>query len=318
MNDVMILGAGAVGCLVGGHLAAQGYKVELVNRSPATAQAIAERGLIMELDRGTERLRPDAAQLDEASPARFVMLCTKAYQTDAAIRAVRHHLIEDCVMVSLQNGLGNAEHIAQVTGLPVLQGVTMIPSTLVGPAHVRSHGSHTSWLGPLDPDDQVQKDASQQLTQMFNQSGLACDYEVKVHTRIWHKACFNVAMNAVCALTDGPPGLVCDTPELMAQAHALADEALAVAHAHSVGVDAAALHAMIDFAVREHRFHQPSMLQDMRADRETEIESLNGFVVKAARRLGIAVPRNELIYALVQARQSAAGFWKQQSKSELR
>ena len=91
--------------------------------------------------------------------------------------------------------------------------------------------------------------------------------------------------------------------------------AVAVAHAQGVQVDAEALHKMIDFAAREHRFHQPSMLQDVRADRETEIESLNGFIVNAARRLGIAVPRNELIYGLVLARQAASAFWKQQPKA---
>lgn len=315
MNDVMILGAGAVGCLVGGHLAAQGYKVELVNRSPATAAAIAERGLIMELDSGTEVVHPGAAKLEEARAARFVMLFTKAYQTDAALRAVLSKLPEDCVIVTLQNGLGNAEHLAQISGRPVLQGVTLIPSTLIAPAHVRSHGAHTSWLGPLDPDNEGQQAAAQELARMLNLSGLATEYEAEVRTRVWHKACFNVAMNGICALADAPPGLVYETPQLMAQAHALADEAVAVAHAEGAQVDADALHKMIDFAAREHRFHQPSMLQDVRADRETEIESLNGFIVNAAHRLGIAVPRNELMYGLVLARQAASAFWKQQPKA---
>ena len=97
----------------------------------------------------------------------------------------------------------------------------------------------------------------------------------------------------------------------MSQAHALADEAIAVAHAEGALVDAKALHNMIDFAAREHRFHQPSMLQDIRAGRETEIDSLNGYIVEAALRHSLSVPRNELVYGLILARQSANSFWAQ-------
>lgn len=312
MNDVMILGAGAVGSLVGGHLAAQGYRVELVNRSADTASAIAERGLLMELDSGKQTVYPAAAQLENATDARYVMLFTKAYQTEAALSAVLPILSADSVIVTLQNGLGNAERLAQLSGRPVLQGVTLIPSTLVAPGHIRSHGAHTSWLGPLDPDSEVQQLAAQELASMLNLSGLETQYEAQVRTRVWHKACFNVAMNGICALADAAPGLVYDTPELMSQAHALADEGIAVAHAAGAGVDAEALHTMIDFAAREHRFHQPSMLQDIRAGRETEIDSLNGYIVRVAAKHGIAVPKNELIFGLIRARQNAPNFWKTQ------
>lgn len=314
MNDVMILGAGAVGCLVGGHLAAQGYKVELVNRSGDTAKAVAERGLLMELDSGNESVQLSAASLGNANDARFVMLFTKAYQTEAALGAVLSKLSPDTVIVTLQNGLGNAERLAQLSGREVLQGVTLIPSTLVAPAHIRSHGAHTSWVGPLDPHSEVQQTAGKELAQMLNASGLATEYEAEVRTRVWHKACFNVAMNGICALADAPPGLVYRTPELMSQAHALADEGIAVAHAEGAMVDADALHSMIDFAAQEHTFHQPSMLQDVRADRETEIESLNGYILTAAARHNIRVPRNELIYGLVLARQASSAFWETQPK----
>ena len=314
MNDVMILGAGAVGCLVGGHLAAQGYSVELVNRSAATSEAIAKRGLLMELDAGNQTVQLSAAQLDSASDARFVMLFTKAYQTQAALNAVLPKLSPEAVIVTLQNGLGNAERLAELSGREVLQGVTLIPSTLVAPGHVRSHGAHTSWLGPLDLQNAKQQAAGQELAQMLNASGLTTEYESEVRTRVWHKACFNVAMNGICALADAPPGLVYRTPQLMSQAHALADEGIAVAHAEGAMVDAGALHTMIDFAAQEHTYHQPSMLQDVRADRETEIESLNGYIVAAAARHNISVPRNELIYGLVLARQASSAFWANQPK----
>ncbi len=312
MNDVMILGAGAVGCLIGGHLAAKGLRVQLVNRSDATARAINARGMIMELDSGRQVVYPQAVTLESASNARFVMLFTKAYQSEFALESVLHCLDENSVIVTLQNGLGNAERLAEISGRPVIQGVTLIPSTLVEPGWVRSHGAHTTWLGPHDPNNQMQVAYVQELAEVLTATGLETEYEPEVRVRVWHKACFNVAMNAICALADSPPGLVYETPALSSQAHSLADEAVTVAHAVGVRVDADALHEMIDFACREHRYHQPSMLQDIRAGRDTEIESLNGYIVRTARQKGISVPRNELIYGLVIARQSSAGFWEKQ------
>jgi 2-dehydropantoate 2-reductase len=79
-------------------------------------------------------------------------------------------------------------------------------------------------------------------------------------------------------------------------------------------VDTDALHNLINFACDEHRFHQPSMLQDVRAGRLTEIDSLNGFVVEHAMRLGVSVPKNELINALILGRQSSPKFWTVQTR----
>jgi len=310
--DVMILGAGGVGCVVGGHLATAGHRVLLVNRRPDTAAAVRQDGLRLELDSGLQVSRPDAVTSDKASTARFVMCFTKTYQSEAALRAVLPALGADSIIVTMQNGLGNGQLCAEVTGHDVLHGVTLIPATVLGPAHIRSLGTHKSWLGPLDSQNQRQRDSAEELAEMLNSCGLDTDCHDDVRGPIWQKACFNVAMNGVAALADAAPGLIGDTAMLKAEVHALADEALELAAALSITVDSAQVHTMIDFACKEHRYHQPSMLQDIRAGRRTEIVALNGYVVAEAAALGLDLPRCRLIAGLIEARQAAPDFWRAQ------
>ncbi|WP_432698218.1 ketopantoate reductase family protein [Marinobacterium sp. YM272] len=312
MNDVMILGAGALGSYIGGMLSQSGCSVQLVNRSAETAAVIKRDGLTLENDQGKVQTYPSAATPDQATAARYVLLFTKTYQSMAAIQSVLNKLSPDSVLVTLQNGLANGERLAACTDLPIVQGVTMIPATLVKPGVVRSKGFSDTWMGPLNLRSAIESQAARDLADMFVTAGLTAEYQENVAPKIWQKACFNVAMNAICALSDGSPGLVNDTPELKSQAHALADEAVAVATASGVAVDEQALHSLIDSACQEHRFHQPSMLQDIRAQRPTEIGSLNGFIVARANELGISVPKNELIAGLVLARERAPIFWNGQ------
>lgn len=315
-NDVMILGAGAVGCVVGGHLAGQGHRVQLINRTPDTGQAVASMGLRIEGDEGIQISHPDAATPEHAKPARFILCFTKTHQTAEAVRTVLPRLAKDSIFVSMQNGLGNGQLLHKITnGDPihnVIHGVTLIPATVLGPGHVRSHGTHKSWLGPLEIDNPRQIAAAQELTQMLVGAGLDTEYHLDVHLPIWQKACFNVAMNGLSALADAPPGLIGDSPALKAEAHYLADETIAVAHGLGIMVNGDQVHQMISFACAEHRYHQPSMLQDIRAQRQTEISSLNGYIIEQAETLGLEVPRNRLVCALVMAREAAPAFWKTQ------
>ena len=312
--DVMILGAGGVGCVVGGQLCAAGYKVQLVNRSPDTANAIAKNGLRLELNDGLKVTRPDAVTSSDAGSARFVMCFTKTHQTGDAVRSIAGVLTEETILVSMQNGLGNGQLLSEMTARDVLHGVTLLPATVLGPAHIRSIGSHKSWLGPLELQNARQRTACDQLAEMLNKSQLETETPENVLPSIWQKACFNVAMNGASALADASPGLIGDTPELKAEAHALADEALQLAAALDITLEADQVHEMIDFACREHRYHLPSMLQDIRANRQTEIASLNGYVVAEAARLGLAVPKCQLINGLIRARQAAPAFWEGQPK----
>jgi 2-dehydropantoate 2-reductase len=306
--DYTILGAGAVGSVFGGLLTQAGFRVQLVNRSAETGKAIAENGLRLDLSKGDVVCHPDAVQPQDAAPARFVMAFTKTHQTEAALLSIRDAMRPRTVFVTLQNGLGNAELVAQVTGsAQVLHGVTMLPATLLAPGHVRSHGSSQTWIGPVRIQDLP---LAQTVHDDLRRAGFDMVLADDPAGRIWQKACFNVALNGVCALAMGSPGLIQATDGLQDQAHALADEAIAVAVAEGAVVDSSAVHKLIDFACAEHTYHKPSMLQDIEAGRLTEVDTLNGHVVARAAVHRLDVPLNKLILTLIKARQDAPVFWQ--------
>ncbi len=311
--DYTILGAGAVGSVLGGLLAESGQKVQLVNRSPQHGDAIRRHGLRLDLDDGARVCHPDAVLPDAVQPSRVVIVLTKTHQTALALTPVLPRMAQDTVFVTLQNGLGNGAALARsVAPRPVLHGVTMLPATMLAPGHVSSHGSHQSWLGALDPRNAA---LARQVCADLQAAGLDAVFTDAPDRHIWQKACFNVAMNGVCGLIMGSPGLIEATEGLKPMVHALADEALQLAAAEGIGVDPDKVHGLIDFACAEHTYHKPSMLQDIENGRTTEIEMLNGYIVERAGAHAIPVPLNRMILTLMRARQAATGFWQSRPAS---
>lgn len=313
MNDYLILGAGAVGSVVGGRLGLAGQRVQLINRSAETAKAIAAQGgLRLGLDDGDVLAPVLAATPDQAQAARHVLLLTKTPQSEAAVRAVAPLMGPDTVWITLQNGLGNGQRLAQWPGdaARVVHGVTMLPADLRAPGDVASHGKSTTWLGPLQARDAA---CSEAVARDLAAAGIDAHHVLGVQNNIWQKAVFNCAMNGLCALTQGGPGLMADWPDGRALAHELVDEVGAVALAAGAQVDLEAVHALVDMGMAHHRYHKPSMLQDVLAQRLTEIDALNGFVHEQAQRLGLAAPKNHMILRLVRLRERAPEFWAAQT-----
>ncbi len=305
--DYTILGAGAVGCVFGGLLCLSGKRVQLVNRSADNKNAIAKDGLRLETDEGLKIARPVAVQPDEIESARVVMVFTKTHQLDAALAAALPKALADTVFVTLQNGLGNGQRLADTVGRDrVLHGVTMLPATMVTPGFVRTHGAHKTWLGPFFPQEGA---IAKAVCEDLRVAGFDIDYVTQPDKMIWQKACFNIAINGISALSLASPGLIKRTQGLPELVHAMAAEAISVAAAVNIEVDADQVHALIDFACEQHTYHKPSMLQDIERGRTTEIEAMNGYIVGLAKQHGIDVPLNRLVYALVRARQAALDFW---------
>lgn len=301
---IVVLGAGAIGSVVGGRLALGGCAVTLVDTDPDRVEAVNRDGLRLDLDGGPAVVRLRAClPADAAPPCDLVLLATKTFQTADALAGVRP-LLADAFVLSLQNGLGNAERIAAFVPIErVIVGTSLIPADFRGPGHVASHGSGVTALYCTDGTHRPILDA---IAAAFAAAELPMVLEPDIRRAIWEKAAFNAAMNALCGLTRATPGIVGASPEALALAKAVAAEACVVAAANGVAADVAAVAGRIDGACRDHAGHKPSMLQDLLAGRRTEVDALNGAVVAAAEQAGVEAPLSAMLCRLVKLAEAAA------------
>ncbi|KVZ24504.1 2-dehydropantoate 2-reductase [Burkholderia multivorans] len=308
---IAILGAGAMGSLFGGLLAESGEDVTLIDVNDAHLDAIRRDGLRIDDDRGERRittlqaLRPEAANASADTPFDLLIVFTKSLHTRVALDGVRALLTPHTHVLTLQNGLGNVETLNAFVPLErILVGVTTWPADLAGLAHVHSHGAGTIRMmtadGAASPFAAAVADA-------LSRAGLACTLDADVWAAIWEKVAFNAALNTLCAVTRctvDQLGEHHDGPRL---AQAIVAETAAVARAKGIAVDAARIARNVEHAIREHRGHRPSMLQDVLAGRRTEIEAISGKVVAAAHEVGLAVPHTETMLSLVRVIDAQAG-----------
>jgi 2-dehydropantoate 2-reductase len=300
--DVVILGAGAMGCLFGARLARGGHRVVLVDVRPDQIDAINTGGLTLEADDGTATVHPRACRPEEARDvARLVIVFTKAFHSAAALAAARAVLGPDTWVLSLQNGLGHVEVMrAHVDEPRIVVGTTTFPADLVGPGRVRTHGAGQikimSVAGGVS-------ERLRELAAAFNACGLDTAIEPEVFVSIWEKLAFNCAMNALAAVTGLTVGGMGSAAEGRAIADRVVGEVIAVARRKGIPAELARVRDVVAMAFREHGDHKPSMLQDLLAGRPTEIDFINGAVVREARALGMSVPTTETLGDLVRLRE---------------
>ncbi|WP_375260694.1 ketopantoate reductase family protein [Palleronia sp.] len=294
---VAILGAGALGGVIGAELYRSGLDVVLLDTDQAHLGAIRERGLRVDWDDRTEHLMIPAMQPAEAPDLDLVILLTKTLHSIPALEAVRRQINAGACVLTLQNGLGNVERVLSVVPPgQVLFGCTMTPGDLRGPGHVASHGMAYTPFNAIEEHGPAAGLAGELERGGMTQAPAA-------EAQIWQKAAFNCAMNAAAVLGQGT---VADIARFVGQSMAerIAEEVLRVGECEGVQTDREAVAKQIAFALEAHGAHKASMLQDMEAGRRTEIEALNGYVAKRGVELGVEVPLNTLLAALVRMREA--------------
>jgi 2-dehydropantoate 2-reductase len=295
---VLILGAGAMGCLYGAAFHRAGCEVVLVDVNQRHIDAINTRGLELETRAGTELL-PIAARLpgEIAEPVDLVVVFTKTFHTDAALTGIAAAIGPQTWLLSLQNGLGNDRRLAAHASQDrILVGSSSLPSDLVGPGKVRSHGEGGSKLYPAFGADPA---FAQDICELLTRGGLPAALEPDIHGAIWSKAIFNATMNPLCALTRRTPGFLGAHAESRDLIRQLVDEGVAVANASGIAIPAQPIHDLTQVSVTDHADHEASMLQDVKAGRRTEVDAINGAIVEAARAAGVAAPLAETLWRLV-------------------
>jgi 2-dehydropantoate 2-reductase len=294
---VCVVGCGAVGSLFAANLAQlDDVEVWAYDASQPHVDAINAGGLRLsgagEIV-GRVRATTDAAALP---PCDFGIVATKAMHTDAAVAATAHAFADGCV-ATVQNGLGNEETIAAHVGR-VIRGTTFPAGKIVEPGHVQWDVKGDTTLGPFD--DRVSLEAVERLADACTRGGMPTHAVADARGPQWRKVIFNASTNPIGALTGLTHGRVCERPELRRLVSGLVDEGKAVAAAQGIELDADP-EALIDHAARKDVAydHKASMLQDVEARRQTEIDYLNGGIVRFGREHGVPTPLNQAIWALV-------------------
>ena len=295
MMKVAVVGAGAVGCYYGGMLARAGHDVTLIGR-PRHVEAIERQGLRLETQTFDERIRVSASSEGSAvRSAQLVLLCVKSTDTESAAAAIKPHLAPDALVLSLQNGVENADRLRAILPQDVLAAVVYIGTEMAGPGHVRHHGR-----GELIIE---RSRASDEVAQALIAAGVPTDISDNVRGALWAKLILNCAYNALSAITQLPYGRLVKGAGITAVMRDVVDECLAVAKADDVTIP-----GDVDAAIRKIAETVPgqysSTAQDLARGKPSEIDHLNGVIVRRGEALGVATPVNRLLHAIVKLLES--------------
>jgi 2-dehydropantoate 2-reductase len=305
---VCVVGCGAVGSLFAANLATlDDVEVWAYDAARAHVDAINRHGLRLvgagEVT-GHVRATTDAADLP---PCDFGIVATKAMHTGAAIEATAAAFADGCV-ATVQNGIGNEEVVAERCRC-VIRGTTFPAGKVLEPGVVQWDVRGDTTLGPFEgapaPLAEVER-----LADACTRGGMPTTAVADARGPQWRKVIFNAATNPVGALTGLTHGRVCEQPSLRALVSRLVDEGKAVAAAQGIELDSDP-EELIDYAARPDVAygHKASMLQDVEARRQTEVDYLNGGVVEFGRRYGVETPEHVAIWALVKGMEAS---WKQE------
>jgi 2-dehydropantoate 2-reductase len=293
-----VVGCGAVGSLFAANLAQlDDVEVWAHDLSREHVDAINAHGLRLSGAAevvGRVRATPDAAELPLCD---FGIVATKAMHTESAIAATAQAFAGGAVC-SVQNGLGNEEALARHVER-VIRGTTFPAGRVVEPGHVQWDVKGDTTIGPFEPSPAPLSEV-ERLAEACTRAGLPTAAVEDARGPQWRKVIFNAATNPVGALTGLTHGRVCEDAELRKLVSGLVDEGKAVAAAQGIELDADP-EELIDHAARPDVAydHKASMLQDVEARRETEIDYLNGGIVRFGGELGVPTPLNKGILALV-------------------
>lgn len=304
---IAVVGCGAMGSVYAGLLGDAGHEVWAIDSWREHVAAIRDRGLRVEGASGDRTVRVHATtEAAEAGPCDLVIIATKAMQVGEAAGAARTLLGPETVVISIQNGLGGPDSAARVLGRErVVVGVVGgFGASMKAPGHAHHNGWELVRLGesagPVTP-------RLERIAEVWRSGGFRVKCFDDIDQLVWEKLICNVCFSGTCALTERTIGEVMEDPDAWQCASGCATEAYQVARARGIRLD-------FDDPVRYVRAFgtkipnaRPSMLLDHMAGRMSEIDAINGAIPAAARDAGLAAPYNEVVSALVRAKERRMG-----------
>ena len=287
---IAVMGAGAVGCYYGGMLARAGHDVVLIGR-PQHVQAVERQGLGLETQTFDERIRVSASTEGSAvQGAQLVLFCVKSTDTESGAAAIKPHLSPNALVLSLQNGVENADRLRALLPREVIAAAVYVGTEMAGPGHVRHHGRGELIIERSKAGDEVAR--------ALIAAGVPTDISDNVRGVLWAKLITNCAYNALSAITQLPYGRLVKGEGVTAVMRDLVDECVAVAKADGVTLPGdvnAAVRKIAETAAGQYS----STAQDLARGKRSEIDHLNGFIVRRGEALGVATPANRLLHAII-------------------
>jgi 2-dehydropantoate 2-reductase len=301
---IAVIGGGAMGSVWAVHLSRAGHEVSIVEVSSAVVEAINARGLVLltapreDAEVEAQAWPQAASETEQIGQVDVAFFFVKAHHMPAAIELARSLVEDTTTVVSLQNGWGNADLLA--SSFPAEQiviGVTYHSATVVAAGLVAHPGRGPTFLGPYEADGSLQR--AERIAALLQEAGLEASARADVRTEIWKKLILNAATLPTSALTGLPAGRLVETDLMLELVAAVTAEAVRVAQALGYQIEYAERFERICAVLSGAGAARSSMLQDVLARRKTEIEVINGAVVRAAERLGLEVPLNRALVALM-------------------
>lgn len=298
---IAVLGSGAMGCLYGGTLAEAGHDLWLIDVWKEHIDAIKAKGLSIEGISGDRVIKGIKATTnpEDVGIAEVVLVFVKATITEHAVRGAASLIGDETIILTLQNGLGNIEKISRAAGEgKVIAGVTGHGSTMLGPGSIRHAGKGYTSIGELDGSI---TERVKVLARVLNDAGFPTDVADNVLGLIWGKLMANIGINALTALTGLKNGKLLELRELEELLELAVAEAAAVAEAKNIKLpyEDAVVHAKNIASLTG--ANNSSMLQDVTNKKMTEIDVINGAIVKEGEKLGIPTPANKVLTNLISA-----------------
>ncbi|RJS71325.1 MAG: 2-dehydropantoate 2-reductase [Candidatus Syntrophoarchaeum sp. WYZ-LMO15] len=296
---IVVMGAGAIGSLFGGLLALRGEDVLLVGRR-SHVDAINSRGLkISGMTDAIVHLRAST----HPEEGDLILFTVKSYDTEKAASSLI--INDDTIVLSLQNGLGNEEKIAEVVGREhVIGGVTSYGALFLEPGHVSHTGIGETVIGELDGSitDRVSR-----LSDLLNKAGIMTSVTDSIKRKIWEKLVVNAGINAITAITGVKNGKLLEIPQLRELMRYASLEAVEVGRKQGIdlGYD---LIDRVEEVARRTAENRSSMLQDISRGKKTEIDAINGMIVRLGEEVGVDTPVNRILTLLVRGIEKSEAF----------
>jgi 2-dehydropantoate 2-reductase len=302
---VAVVGAGAVGGYFGGMLARAGASVTLIGR-PVHVEVWNRDGLFVDGVSFHGRIPVQAStDIGACEGANLVLFSVKSPDTEETARHLARHVRGDALVISLQNGVDNVDRMRAVAALDPIAAVVYVASSMPAPGRIKHGGRGDLLIGDRPGRSAPPREAAlARVSNWFEAAGVPCRVSRNMDVDLWTKLITNAALNAISAVVRAPYGDIVATPESRETVRQLVNECVAVARAGGVALPD------IDFVEMVLRFAEQfgqvfsSTAQDLDRGKRTEVDALNGFVVRRGAELGVATPANQSLLALVKLREA--------------